>query len=189
MMRSQNKRVLLLAVSICLVMVFLFGLLGKTATVHAQEKSTREKMDLTLKIHAAPNIILVTFTDTSPIQYTDLSGNVIGEGMHVGELLCIGDNCNQKVKFEPISAGQNTEPVVFEYKFKSKQAFDPVTERVVVSGTGTLSNAGQKTRFSFTGVFENNGDGTVKVTYISSTPEASFIFPAAPGTFDVFSSN
>jgi hypothetical protein len=171
-MRSQKKSVFLLAVSIGITMAFiLLAPLGVTASVLA-----------------APNIIRVTFTDTSPIQYTDLSGNVIGEGVHVGELQCVGDNCNQKIEFEPISQ-QTTEPVVFEYKFKSKQSFDPVGQRLVVSGVGTMSGSGPKIRFAFTGVFEDNGDGTVQVTYIASTPEASFVFPAAPGTFSIIGNN
>jgi hypothetical protein len=169
MMRTQMKRVLLL-VSMGLAMVFiLFGPLGMTASVGA-----------------APDIIHVTFTDTSPTPYTDL-GNVPGTGVHVGELLCLGDICNQKIEFEPVSLQTSTDTVVYEYKFKSRQAFDPEAERVVVAGTGTILNNGPKIRFSFTGVFQNNGDGTVQVTYIASAPEASFSFPAAPGTFSILS--
>jgi len=168
-MRSQKKSVLLLAGSISIAVVFiLFGPLGLTGTAQA-----------------APDMILVTFTDTTPIQYTDLSGAVIGEGVHVGELRCVGDNCNQKVEFEPSYSEPNTEPVVFEYKFKSRQAFNLESETVVVSGTGIISDGGSKIRFSFTSVFQNNGDGTIRVTYSASTPEASFIFPAAPGIFSV----
>jgi hypothetical protein len=169
MIRSQKKSGLLLAVSIGLAVVFiLFGPLGLTGTAQA-----------------APGMILVTFTDTAPIQYTDLSGNLIGEGVHVGELRCVGDNCNQKIEFEPVSPGSTTEPLVYEYKFKSRVAFNPAAETVVVEGTGTISGAGPKIRFSFTGVFQNNWDGTVQVRYDASTPEASFIFPAAPGTFSI----
>jgi hypothetical protein len=171
-MRSLKKGVRLLAVSVSLALVFLsIWPLGMIAAVQA-----------------APDMILVAFTDTSPIQYADLSGNVLGEGVHVGELRCVGENCNQKIEFEPVSP-QPTTGTLVEYKFKSRQAFDPVAERVVVSGTGTLFNGGLKTRFSFTGVFENNGDGTIKVTYIASTPEASFFIPAAPGALSILSSN
>ena len=170
-MHSQKKSVLLLAVSISLaVVVILFGSLGMTASAQA-----------------APNTILVTFIDTSPIQYTDLSGNIIGEGVHVGELRCVGDICNQKIEFEPVSPQPTSETVVFEYKFKSRQAFDPVAERVVVSGTGTILSGGSKIRFLFTGVLQNNWDGTVQVTYIASRPDASFIFPTVPGTFSILS--
>lgn len=171
-MRSLKKSVHLLVVSVSLALVFLsIGPLGMISAVQA-----------------APDMILVTFTDTSPIQYADLSGNVLGEGVHLGELRCVGENCNQKIEFEPVSP-QSTTGTVVEYKFKARQAFDPVAERVVVSGTGTLFNGGLKMRFSFTGVFENNGDGTIKVTYIASTPEASLYIPAAPGAWSILSSN
>ncbi|MGB7876037.1 MAG: hypothetical protein WBL25_16770 [Anaerolineales bacterium] len=172
-MRSQKKSVLLLVGSISLALVsILFGPLGLTGTAQA-----------------APDMILVTFTDTALIQYKDLSGNLSGEGVHVGELRCVGDNCNQKIEFEPVFPGPTTEPLVYEYKFKSRVAFSPEAETVVVSGTGTISGAGPKIRFSFTGVFQNNGNGTVQVRYEASTPEASFIFPAAPGTFSIISNN
>jgi hypothetical protein len=164
-MRLKKKSVLLLAVSIGFtVVVILLGPLGMTAIVQA-----------------APNTILVTFTDTSPIQYEDLEGNVIGEGVHVGELRCVGDICNQKIEFKPVWPQPTTDTVVFTYKFKSRGAFDPLDERVVVSGTGTISSGSPKIRFSFTGFFQNNGDGTVQVTYVASTSDASFFIPAAPG--------
>lgn len=165
-MRSQKKSVFLSAALIGLSMAFiLFGPWGMIATVQA-----------------APETILVAFTDTSPIQYTDSSGTA-GVGVHLGELRCVNDNCNQKIEFVPILAQPGSEYIEFEYKFKSRLAFDPAAERVVVSGTGTILNGGPKAKFSFTGTFENNGDGTVFVTYTASTPEASFSFPAAPGTF------
>ena len=106
-----------------------------------------------------------------------------GEGVHVGELRCVGDNCNQKIEFEPVTPQPTTDAVVYEYKFKSRQAFDLEEDTVVVSGAGTISSGGPKIRFSFTGVFQNNGDGTVEVVYTASTPDASFFFPAAPGSF------
>lgn len=172
-MRSQKTSVILLAVSIGLALVFTsIGPFGMLASVQA-----------------ASDIILFTFTDTSPIQYAELSGIVLGEGVHVGELRCVGDICNQKIVFEPVSQQSTTDPAVYEYKFKSIQAFDPVAERVVVSGTGTIIRSGLKTRFSFTGILQNNGDGTVRVTYAASTPDASFMFPAAPGTFSVLSNH
>jgi hypothetical protein len=171
-MRLQKRRVFLLVLSIGLAGIsILFGPVG-----------------LTGRAQAAPDMILITFTDASSIQYTDLSGNVLGTGLHVGELRCVGDICNQKIEFAPLS-GTTTVPLVFEYKFKSRQAFDTDAEIVVVSGTGTLSGVGPKIRFSFTGIFENNGDGTVRVVYTASTPEASFIFPAAPATVHIPAGN
>jgi hypothetical protein len=163
MMYSHKKSVRLLAVSIGLVVFTLFGLLGTTATVQA-----------------APTKIQVDFTDISPIQFMDSSGNDLGEGVLLGKLRCVGDTCNQKIAFVPASGN-----VVYEYTFKSRQAFDLVAERVVAAGTGTVFSDGSKTRFSFTGVFQNNGNGTVQVTLAASTPEASFYFPAAPGTFSI----
>ena len=172
MMHTQIRRVFLLAVLIVFAVLFnLFGPLGMTAA--AQE---------------APNILIINFTDTSPVQYTDQSGNVF-EGLHVGELRCIEDVCNQKIEFKLTSPQPTTDTIVYEYKFKSRLAFDPVAERVIVSGTGTILSGGPKERFSFTGVFQNNGDGTVQVTYTASTPDASFFFPAAPGTFSILSNN
>ena len=107
----------------------------------------------------------------------------------MGSKKSVGENCNQKIAFEPLSPGSGTVTLVYEYKFKSRQAFDPAAERVVVSGSGTISGAGPKIKVSFTAVFENNGDGTVQVTYIASTPEDSLMFPAAPGTSSVLSGN
>ena len=171
-MSLKKKSVLLLVGSVSLALVFiLFG-----------------PLSLTRKAQAAPDMILVTFTDTAT-QYTDLSRNVIGEGLHVGELRWVGDNCNQKIEFEPHSTGSSTEPTMYEYKFKSRQAIDPTAERIAVSGTGTISNGNSKTKFLFTGVFQNNGDGTIEAIYTASTPEALFIFPAAPGTFSITSNN
>ena len=174
-MRSLKKSVLLPAVSIGLVVVFiLFGPLGMTAAAQA-----------------APDTLVVTFTGASPIQYQDLggSGNPIGEGLLVGELLCVGENCNQKIEFEPVASQATADTVVYEYKFKSRLAFDPVAGTVVVAGTGTIASGGPKMRFSFTGIFQDNGDGTVLVNYNALRPDASFLFPAVPGTFSVFSNN
>jgi hypothetical protein len=150
----------------------LFGPLGVTATAQA-----------------ASEIVLVTFSDTSPVQYTDPGGNTLGQGVHMGELRCVGEICNQKIEFEPLVPVATTETLVYEYKFKSREAFDPLTETVVVSGEGTISNGGMKTRFAFTGVLHNNGDGTVQVTYVTSALDGSFSFPAVPATFHVMVKN
>jgi len=170
MLRSRKKSLFLMGVSIGLVaMFFLIGPVG-----------------LTGRAQGAPIMILVTFTDPDPTHYTDLGGNNPGDGLHVGELRCVGEVCNQKIEFDP---QPDTESPVYEYKFKSRLGFDPDAERVVVSGTGIMSSSGQKTRFSFTGTFEKNVDDTIFVRYEASTPEASFIFPAAPGTFSITSNN
>ncbi len=132
------------------------------------------------------NIVsVVVFTDPAIIDVEDLSGEVIGEGVHLGEVRCNGDKCSQKtqLQFTPFF----TDPAVYEYKFTTRQALDPEAERVVVAGKGTISSNGQKERFLFTATFENNRDGTVSVTYVASRPDASFMIPKSPGTFAIFS--
>jgi hypothetical protein len=168
MIGSQKKIFLLLARPIGFAVVLtLFVLLGMTATVQA-----------------APDFIHLSFTDTTPIQYTDLSGNILGDGVLLGDLRCVGENCSQRIEFEPTG-----DTIVLEYRLKSRQAFDPAAERVVASGTGTMLNNGSRIKFSFTGIFQNNGDGTIQVTYTASIPDASFIFPAVPGTFSFTNNN
>ena len=163
-MRSHKKSAFFVAAAVILTVVVLaFG-----------------TWEMTAKAQAAPDRILVTFTDPAPVQYTDLGGNLLGEGVLVGELQCVGEVCNQKIEFQPA-----TETSVYEYKFKSLGAFDPAAERLVVSGTGTIASSGSKSKFSFSAVFEANGDGTMQVTYSASIPQASFAFPAVPGTFEI----
>jgi len=128
----------------------------------------------------------VVFTDPAEIEITDLSGNVIGEGTHEGSVRCNRDNCSQKTLL------QFTDPTIreseYEYKFTARQAIDPVAESVVVAGKGTISSRSQKKeKFSFTATFQNNGDGTVSVTYVASRPDASFKIPRSPGTFTISS--
>jgi len=88
------------------------------------------------------------FTDELSIPITDQSGNVIGEGKHLGQVRCNRNNCSHKTNLELL----NTE---YEYKFSTRQALDPEAERAVVAGTGTISGRGQKARFSFTATFED----------------------------------
>jgi hypothetical protein len=123
----------------------------------------------------------VVFTDPAIIDVEDLSGEVIGEGVHLGEVRCNGDKCSQKtqLQFTPFFA----DPAEYEYKFSTRQALDPKKEKVVVAGTGTISSNGQKERFLFTATFRHNRDGTVWVKYEASRPDASFIIEKSPGTF------
>jgi hypothetical protein len=125
------------------------------------------------------------FTDDLAVQIMDLGGNVVGEGVHGGRAKCNSTSCNQQtyLRFDTASAEQG----MYEYRFATRQVIDPVAEVVVVGGTGTISSYGQKERFSFTATFQNNRDGTVSVYYVASRPDASFIIPKAPGTFDIFS--
>jgi hypothetical protein len=128
---------------------------------------------------------VAVFTDDLAVEITDLGGVVVGEGVHGGRVKCNSTSCSQHtyLRFDAASP----EPSVYEYRFATRMAIDPVAEAVVVGGTGTISSNGQKERFSFTATFQNNGDGTVSVTYIASRPDASYIIPEAPGTFDIFS--
>lgn len=160
-MRSHMKNVLLSIVSVGFALALtLFGLV--------------------YPVQAAPDTIYLTFTDTTPIEYTDLEGTILGEGVFVGGLRCINDHCNQRIEFTP---NTNSDPLVFEYRFKTLSAFDPTFDRVVVTGTGTIISGSSRSGFLFTGVFQNNVDGTVNISFHASNPNASFIFPAIPGTF------
>jgi hypothetical protein len=128
---------------------------------------------------------IVVFTDPLGVEIEDLNGNVVGEGVHSGKAKCNRDNCSQKTFLQltiPL-----TDPYSVEYKFTTRQALDPEEERVIVAGTGTISNRAQKERFSFTATFQNNRDGTISVTYAASRPDASFIIPNSAGTFRIFS--
>jgi len=126
---------------------------------------------------------IIVFTDPAKIEITDLTGNPAGEGTHVGEVRCNRNNCSQKTQLDltlPL-----TDPWSVEYKFTTRQALDPVEERAVVEGQGTISSRrGQKERFSFTATFQNNRDGTVWVRYEASRSDASFIIPRAPGRLE-----
>ena len=186
-MRRRRTRVILLVVVTGLAAVFiLLGLLRMTSSVLAQGSEPEG----TVPVSQAPDddIIIIVFTDPLNIQITDLSGNVIGEGVHSGEVRCISNKCNQKT--ELIFTIPLTDPWPFaeyEYKFKTRMAVDPEAARAVVAGIGTISSPGQKERFSFTATFQDNRDGTVSVTYVASRPDASFIIPRSPGTFTIVS--
>ena len=116
-----------------------------------------------------------------PLLYTD--GTVIGEGMHVGDLKCIRDNCNGRTYLTDILISSQPTDIEIEYKMKSLVARDIQEERVVVAGTGTITGGGQKERFSFVATFQNNRDGTVYSRYDASRPDASFIIQETTGTF------
>lgn len=125
------------------------------------------------------------FADDAAVQMTDVGGNAIGEGLHGGRVLCNHSVCSWQTYLR--LHADSAEPAVYEYKFKIRQAIDPVAERVFVEGNGTISDHGQKERFSFSAIFQNNRDGTIWIRYEASRPDASFIVPNAPGTFGIFS--
>jgi hypothetical protein len=118
------------------------------------------------------------FTDELSI-VMDLSGNMIGEGTHGGEIRCNSSHCSQKTQLDFSSGPYVTR--TYEYKFTTRQALDREAERAVVGGKGTISGGRQKERFSFTATFQNNQDGTVSIRYEASRPDASFVIPRAPG--------
>jgi hypothetical protein len=133
------------------LLLIMFGLLRMPESAQAQARPM--PISLVPPMQAKPDYTFtVVLTDPVPIQITDLSGNVVGEGVSEGEL---------------------------------RQAFDLEAERVVVAGTGTKSSDRSKERFSFTATFRNNRDGTLSVTYAASRPDASFVVPEVPGTFEV----
>lgn len=178
-MKSERMRPLFWAVAIgiaaCLVLVGVFGL--SPAQAHDLEPVV-QRPEPTLDFS-------VVFTDPAiynqTVEIIDLSGNVVGEGTHWGEVKCRGDNCNHKTMLTlglPLM-----EPVAYEYKFTTILGVDLVGERVLVAGIGTISSDTQKERFSFTAVFENNRDGTVSTTYEASIPDASFVVPNTPGNY------
>ena len=123
----------------------------------------------------------MVFTDLLDIEITDLSGNVVGEGQHEGKVRCSGNsNCSQATQLQ-------LNGIEYEYKFKARQALDPDERRAVVEGTGTIVRDDKKERFLFTATFEDNRDGTVRVRYEASRPDASFRVPKSPGTFGIYS--
>ena len=123
--------------------------------------------------------VIVDFSDSAIVDVLDQSGNGIGQGEHTGTVRCYDGNCGQKTELQMSSDPDTT----YTYKFKDLLALDPTAERAVVGGTGVISNASGKEKFAFSAVFENNGDGSLRVTYFASRPDASFVIPNAPGTF------
>lgn len=177
-MKMERLGYLLLTVAIGFAAVLLFVGLMDVSSANAQGNASvlpvqRQKYDFGFEILAT-----VVFTDPASVEITDLAGEILGEGQHVGELVCHGDNCNKKTQL-------SFEGTEYEYKYSTRLAIDPEARRVVVAGIGTISNSEKKKRFSFTAIFEDNRDGTVNVIYQASRPDASFIIPRAPGGFDI----
>ena len=185
-MRFIKIHSLVLAMAVGLAGLFItLGLLATTSSVLAEGAELEGIVPMSQALAPGDNnIITVIFTDPLNIPITDLSGNFIGEGIHIGDVRCKSNKCNRNTELQftiPL-----TDPV-YTYKFTTRQAFDPEAGRAVVAGTGTISSRGQKERFSFTATFEDNRDGTVSVTYVASRPDASFIVPRSPGTFTIMS--
>lgn len=108
---------------------------------------------------------------------SNLSGIVIGDGVHEGVFACINDRCLQKTYLS------FTNPMIaaaeFEYRFTNRLVFDPTTGLAIVGGTGTIRVDGKKEKFEFTATIQDNADGTLSVRYLSSRPDASFSLQAA----------
>ena len=167
----------------------LIGLLGMISPVLAQEQ------ELTRQVRSFPSMAKpaidfnAVFTD--PPQFLvvyDLSGNPVGEGVHLGEARCRGNNCNKNTQI--LFTVSFTDPAVLgvEYRFSNGVVLDPVERRAVVQGVGALYDGRQKERFTFTATFQDNRDGTISVRYEASIPYASFVIPNSPGRFEIITS-
>lgn len=188
-MRLKKIQSISLTVVIGLAALFFsLELLGATAAVLAQEPEEQEltgPLSLETRMQPLPQIFHgVVFTDPSLHSVLDLNGNILGEGVHIGEVRCRGDNCNHKTQLDLIVGSKR---IGYEYQFKTLNLLDPDGKRSVVAGVGTIYSGSQKERFSFTATFEDNRDGTVSVIYNASRPDASFLIPSSPGTFEIIS--
>lgn len=185
-MKFTKIKSLSLAVVIGLAaMLTTLGLLGMTSPVVAQEhESTRHVNSASMvpvwtsDIQAGDPTTDYLAIETEPIllEVLDLAGNPVGEGLHSGKLRCLV-KCNKKME---LTLGE----VKFEYRFTTLQVLDPDTGRFVIGGSGTVDYGRQRERFSFTAIFQDNGDGTITVTYEASRPDASFIIPNVSGTIE-----
>lgn len=157
----------------------LAALLGVASTALAQEQGLIGHLNLQPLPPVGAH--LVVFTDPVAHPVVDREGNVL-QGVHTGEVRCLGDNCNKKTQLDLLVGSDR---VVYEYQFKSLQALDSEARRSVVVGRGTMDDGLQRAKFLFTATFEDNGDGTVEVTYEASRPDASFRIPTSPGIFAI----
>lgn len=184
---AVRLRLPLLAVAVGFAAVISWLALMQVSSALAVEGAGTDAVLLEQPVLQQPEpslIVIVVFTDPAfDIPILDLMGNVIGEGRHAGKLQCILNNCSQKAKLSFASPLIST--AEYEYKFKTLQAHDLDARRLVVAGSGTISNGDQKERFLFTATIQDNGDGTLAVRYESSRPDASFIIPESPGRLEI----
>ena len=183
-MVTKKLRFLLLAVTTGFAAVLIWMVLIEVSSALALEGAGTSPVRLDRAAQQQPPhedfIVTVVFTDPASIEIKDLSGSVIGEGEHVGEVRCNFSNCNQKTQLSLTSQLTSAE---YEYRFTTRQALDPEARILVVAGSGKISNGNQKERFQFTATFHDNGDGTVSARYEASRPDASFIIPSSRGSF------
>lgn len=182
-MRFTHLRFIILAALLGLGMMLTLSGVLRSSPVLALDAEGIDVAPLDMPAKPPPPkddwIILVVFADPVTVPVLDLSGEVVGEGVHLGRARCHSTNCNQKIELEltiPLTTYYS-----IEYRFTTRQAFDPSERRVVMSGEGTLTNDGQKERFTFFGTFTDNRDGTLSAIYQASRPDASFIVPRSPG--------
>lgn len=174
-MKTRNRRYIFLAMISSLVTVLIWtGLLG-VSRVQAQpwQAQPPPPNDEDLQF-------IAFFTDELTIQISDLGGNIVGEGTHLGRVLCPGSNCSQKTSLD--FSLNFAIPTQIDYKFKELLALDPEAERAVVAGVGAIKSDHMNEKFSFSAVLQNNGDGTISVTYVASRPDASVAL-RSPGSF------
>lgn len=179
-MKSKRLGVLLFAAVVGIATVLVLVGLADVSSALAQTRTGNFSAQRKHLSPPAPFDITIYFTDPNDIYIADLTGNILGVGIHRGEVRCNRiSSCNQKTQlYFTIPATINT---TFEYKFTTLEGDDPDERRVVVSGWGTLSKDGRKERFLFTATFQDNRDGTIMAIYDASRPDASFIIPNSPG--------
>lgn len=187
MQLTKVRSLLLIAICSFGTMLVLIGMLGTSHALAHGVKSAESVNPLPLPQPPSDNwVVTVVFTDPTPIDIMDLSGEIVGKGVHEGSVQCKGNSCSKEIQLTYTIPLTEPWPMFsIEYKFTTRQAIDPTAERVVVAGVGTISGHGQKERFSFTATMQNNRDGTIWVRYDASRPDASFVVPSSPGTFAI----
>ena len=187
-MRFTNMRFFVLAALMSLGMVFALTGVLRSSPVLALESVETEVTPWNVPAQPPPPkddwIIVIVFTDPVTVPVLDISGQVVGEGVHLGQAKCRYTNCNQKIELELTSPP--TTALSIEYQFTTRQAFDPTERSVVISGKGTRTSDSQKEKFTFVATFRDNRDGTISVMYQASRPDASFLIPRSPGNFIFF---
>lgn len=173
-MKTKKLGYLVVPVALAFAALILMLSLLSVSSASAQARTEIEEKPYSIE----EPVIYYTVPLTDPDLVFDPFGNLIGEGIHTGKMVCSSNNCRGKTElyFPPQIDSAN-----YEYKFSSLLTRDPVERRAVVGGTGKITEAGKKVRFSFTATFTDNRDGTVSVEYHASLPEASFIIPQSAG--------
>lgn len=177
MQRAGMRSIVRVLIIACTAGLLLLGVVGRSpaqAEVFA-EKSPAPVASAWEMQFDEPIGVTVVFTNPASLSpVTDLGGNPLGEGVHIGGVRCNQKTCAKSTRLFFMDA-------IYTYRFSTRQASDPIDRRVVVAGRGVIDGPDKK-RFSFTATFEDNGDGTIAVWYVASDPQASFAVPSSPGT-------